>query len=104
MSEVAQANGLKIVGGRVRLPDLRIEYETREGERTRGVTFNAKNSRPTKDPPGGSSRLRWNQSSWGPPLLGSACAMAKLRVFRTYVQTCFLRTVHRNESGPAWSS
>ena len=35
MSEVAQANGLKIVGGRVRLPDLRIEYETREGERTR---------------------------------------------------------------------
>jgi hypothetical protein len=34
-AEVAQANGLKVVGGRVRLPDLRIEYETRDGERTR---------------------------------------------------------------------
>jgi hypothetical protein len=34
-AEVAEANGLKVVGGRIRLPDLRIEYETREGERTR---------------------------------------------------------------------
>jgi len=33
-AEVAAANGLKVVGGRVRLPDLRIEYETRDGERT----------------------------------------------------------------------
>jgi hypothetical protein len=34
-AEVAQANGLKVVGGRVRLPDVRIEYETRDGEQTR---------------------------------------------------------------------
>jgi hypothetical protein len=30
--EVAQQNGLKVVRGRVLLPDLRIEYATRDGE------------------------------------------------------------------------
>ncbi|HWB83484.1 MAG TPA: hypothetical protein VG675_05060 [Bryobacteraceae bacterium] len=30
--EIAAAHGLKVVDGRVALPDLRIEYETREGE------------------------------------------------------------------------
>lgn len=31
-AEVAEANHLKVVGGKIPLPDLRIEYETPEGE------------------------------------------------------------------------
>ncbi len=31
-AEVAAANGLEVVNGKIPLPDLRIEYETREGE------------------------------------------------------------------------
>jgi hypothetical protein len=31
-SEIAAQNGLKVVGGRILLPDLRIEYEGRSGE------------------------------------------------------------------------
>jgi hypothetical protein len=34
-SEVAQANGLQVVGGRIPLPDLRLEYETAEGDLTK---------------------------------------------------------------------
>jgi hypothetical protein len=34
-AEVAQENGLKVVQGKIPLPDLRIEYETAEGELTR---------------------------------------------------------------------
>jgi hypothetical protein len=34
-AEVAKENGLKVIGGRVRLPDLRIEYETRDGQQAR---------------------------------------------------------------------
>jgi hypothetical protein len=30
--EVARENGLKVIDGRIPLPDLRIEYETRDGE------------------------------------------------------------------------
>jgi len=33
-AEVAKANGLKVVDGKIPLPDLRIEYETARGERT----------------------------------------------------------------------
>lgn len=33
--EVAQANGLQVVGGRIPLPDLRLEYETPEGDLTK---------------------------------------------------------------------
>jgi len=33
--EVAQANGLIVIEGEFPLPDLRIEYETSEGERTK---------------------------------------------------------------------
>src|SRR6266508_1144473 len=33
--EVAQANGLRVVHGKIPLPDLRIEYQTREGETAR---------------------------------------------------------------------
>jgi hypothetical protein len=33
--EVAQANGLQVVGGRIPLPDLRLEYETAEGDLTK---------------------------------------------------------------------
>lgn len=33
-AEVAQANGLKVVSGKIPLPDLRIEYDTAQGERT----------------------------------------------------------------------
>jgi hypothetical protein len=32
-AEIAAQNGLKVVRGRILLPDLRIEYETRSGER-----------------------------------------------------------------------
>jgi hypothetical protein len=34
-TQVAQETGLKVVRGRIPLPDLRIEYQTREGEETR---------------------------------------------------------------------
>ena len=34
-AEVAAANGLKVVNGKIPLPDLRIEYETREGGLTK---------------------------------------------------------------------
>lgn len=34
-AEVARENGLKVTGGRILLPDLRIEYETRGGEPAR---------------------------------------------------------------------
>lgn len=33
-AEVAQENGLKVVSGKIPLPDLRIEYDTAQGERT----------------------------------------------------------------------
>ena len=33
--EVASANGLQVINGHIPLPDLRIEYETREGEMTK---------------------------------------------------------------------
>jgi hypothetical protein len=33
--EVAQANGLQVVGGRIPLPDLRLEYQTAEGDLTK---------------------------------------------------------------------
>jgi hypothetical protein len=33
--EIAQANGLQVVGGRIPLPDLRLEYETAEGDLTK---------------------------------------------------------------------
>ena len=33
--EVAQENGLKVIKGKIPLPDLRIEFETRDGEMTR---------------------------------------------------------------------
>lgn len=33
--ELAEQNGLKVVGGRIRLPDLRIEYETSAGDLAR---------------------------------------------------------------------
>ena len=33
--EVAQANGLQVLGGRIPLPDLRLEYETAEGDLTK---------------------------------------------------------------------
>jgi hypothetical protein len=33
-AEVAQENGLKVIEGKIRFPDLRIEYETAAGERT----------------------------------------------------------------------
>lgn len=33
--QIAAENGLKVVEGRIILPDLRIEYETEEGERTK---------------------------------------------------------------------
>ena len=33
--QVAQANGLRVVHGKIPLPDLRIEYQTRDGEATR---------------------------------------------------------------------
>lgn len=33
--EVAQAHGLQVVGGRIPLPDLRLEYETPEGDLTK---------------------------------------------------------------------
>lgn len=33
--EVAQANGLQVVAGRIPLPDLRLEYQTAEGDLTR---------------------------------------------------------------------
>jgi hypothetical protein len=33
--DVAQANGLRVVHGKIPLPDLRIEYQTREGETAR---------------------------------------------------------------------
>jgi hypothetical protein len=33
--EVARANGLKVVHGKIPLPDLRIEYQTRDGDTTR---------------------------------------------------------------------
>ena len=33
--EVAQANGLQVVEGRIPLPDLRLEYETAEGDLTK---------------------------------------------------------------------
>ena len=34
-AQVAQANGLKVVKGKIPLPDLRIEYETRDGQAAR---------------------------------------------------------------------
>ena len=34
-SEVAQEHGLKVVNGKIPLPDLRIEYETRDNEQAR---------------------------------------------------------------------
>ena len=34
-AEVAQENGLKVVQGKIRFPDLRIEYETASGEASR---------------------------------------------------------------------
>jgi hypothetical protein len=34
-SEVAHANGLPIAGGRICLPDLRLEYQTAEGDLTK---------------------------------------------------------------------
>jgi hypothetical protein len=34
-AEVAAANGLEVVNGKIPLPDLRIEYQTREGELTK---------------------------------------------------------------------
>lgn len=34
-AQVAQENGLKVVDGKIRFPDLRIEYETAAGESTR---------------------------------------------------------------------
>lgn len=34
-TEIAAENGLKVVRGKIPLPDLRIEYETVEGERTK---------------------------------------------------------------------
>jgi hypothetical protein len=33
--DVAQANGLQVVGGRIPLPDLRLEYQTAEGDLTK---------------------------------------------------------------------
>ncbi len=33
--QVAEAHGLRVVDGKIPLPDLRIEYETREGEQAR---------------------------------------------------------------------
>jgi hypothetical protein len=33
--EVAQTNGLQVVGGRIPLPDLRLEYQTAEGDLTK---------------------------------------------------------------------
>lgn len=33
--EIARENGLKVVGRKIPLPDLRIEYETRDGERAK---------------------------------------------------------------------
>lgn len=35
-AEVARSNGLKVVEGRIPLPDLRIEYETAEGDLVKG--------------------------------------------------------------------
>ena len=60
----------------MRLPDLRIEYETREGERTRGVPFTAKNSRPPKTPQGvlqgrdGTKSLGAPATGWLGPCVG----------------------------------
>src|SRR5437879_13757198 len=34
-AEIAATHGLKVVGGHIQLPDLRIEYRTREGEMAR---------------------------------------------------------------------
>ena len=34
-AEIAEANGLKVIDGKIRLPDLRIEYETANGEAAR---------------------------------------------------------------------
>jgi hypothetical protein len=34
-AEIAHANGLNVVGGKIRLPDLRIEYETANGDAAR---------------------------------------------------------------------
>jgi len=34
-AEVARENGLKVVRGKIPLPDLRIEYQTKEGETAR---------------------------------------------------------------------
>jgi hypothetical protein len=34
-AEVATANGLEVVNGKIPLPDLRIEYQTRDGEMTK---------------------------------------------------------------------
>ena len=34
-AEIARANGLSVIRGKIRLPDLRIEYETASGESAR---------------------------------------------------------------------
>jgi len=34
-NDVAEQHGLQVVGGKIPVPDVRIEYETRDGERTR---------------------------------------------------------------------
>ena len=34
-AEIAQENGLKVINGKIPLPDLRIEYETAQGDMTR---------------------------------------------------------------------
>src|SRR6266704_1534849 len=34
-AEIAEAHGLKVIDGKIRLPDLRIEYETATGEAAR---------------------------------------------------------------------